>query len=1211
MNASSTQEQLLALLKKTFGYSQLLPFQVRAMDAVLAGRDCFVIMATGAGKSLSYQLPPLVTQKTALVISPLISLMQNQVDALTSCRIKATFLGADVPFSVEQQAFQGDFGLVYLTPEKALNRLSQIKAMHQNGQVGLLAIDEAHCVSEWGHDFRPEYRRLLELRRVLPGVPCLCLTATATPQVQADVIENMELGRSLQGQAGVVTVKGSFNRPNLKYIIQHKSSSSSSSVSPLAQDLNPFFAKQPVGTGSRFSESGVTIVYTVTKRETDLVAAHLTSRGWLCEAYHAGLPHKKRAQVLESFLLDRLEVLVCTTAFGMGIDKSDIRRVIHYGIPKSIEAYYQQTGRAGRDGNPAECILLYTAADLTKASFLLEQSSNGQAVQRSLSLLQKMKDFIYIPHCRRQFILRYFGEADAPRCAPVSRLCDRCLAEQDGTSAELNLSREVFLMLGAVLSSGERFGLQVPVKVLRGAKGKKILTWSLDSSEFYGKGKDRPEKWWTALGRVLEAHSYLRTEQSTGRFFMLKLTQLGQEFYKRYRQWQQQQQSRSETSVALDGPVLMLPVGPELRIIASTASNDTSSRSRESRRSREGKAGHMQQEDELDEKEMELFDVLNRLRAAEATARKISRHIVFTNAHLRYMARARPLDQASFLKCEGVGVYKAEQYGVVFPGAIADFCKAHGLAGNLLACSTAAPQQAFEQTTARDDEMEEPGQEPDETNERGSNWISRLGKDNVPLQLQRTASYLRAVKASQRIHDSTASQSSRLGNDNIPIQLQRTASLLRATNASQQSDYNTVSRNSQQNLPLGGPSQATPIRKQVLVRNLSYAEKCKIKAAIRSLENALDGRQIEQIARSRGIKPETVLSHFYLCFGNWDGPALFHPIFKLWTADYFQIPLRDRDEVYAAIETESRESEQARGVEEEVCSVWEGDEEEQRARRIKELVREEISVRTIRLVLHLYRAERTSGKRLVLQPDQRAEGGDDKLENEAKVPSDCFHEAYMLLRKDKTKPKKGRLPKLELDTAQRTLTVDEDSDISTGLRTRISSGNNNRLQQVGMIHTRHGCAEPQDIDANEGKVREHSVSEKMTDADLSDLDELFDQEEENDKARKCSNSQPLQLEEELDDLFSASQSSCASRAVVSSAALGSIKRRRLSSSPDAFHPTCSSSTTYSTVASATATASTNTTTVGIDSIQVLQPDSNIADGNISVTHTHTKRSGFE
>ncbi|RKO91598.1 P-loop containing nucleoside triphosphate hydrolase protein, partial [Blyttiomyces helicus] len=313
--------------------------------AVLSGRDCFALMATGSGKSLCYQIPPLVLGKTAVVISPLISLMEDQVMHMTKCGISAAFLGsAQVDSSVELRAMKGEYSILYLTPEKAIRWTTGLRKINQfsKGGICMFAIDEAHCVSEWGHDFRPEFRQLNMLREAFPKTPIMALTATATPTVAADIKTNLKLRDLHQATTG-------FNRPNLSYHVQFKSAAVKQDR--YRDDLAFIWDERAV--------SGSTVVYCPSRKQTEEVAAFLREQGVSSAAYHAGLLPSQRTQLHRKFMQDDLQVLVATSAFGMGIDKRDVRRIVHYGVPMSIESYYQQTGRAGRDGFPSECILLY------------------------------------------------------------------------------------------------------------------------------------------------------------------------------------------------------------------------------------------------------------------------------------------------------------------------------------------------------------------------------------------------------------------------------------------------------------------------------------------------------------------------------------------------------------------------------------------------------------------------------------------------------------------------------------------------------------------------------------------------------------------------------------------------------------------------------------------------------------------------------------
>ncbi len=392
----------LAILKSRFGYDSFLPLQEEVIDNVLARRDSLVLMPTGGGKSLCYQLPALVFSGTTLVVSPLIALMKDQVDTLNANGIAARFINSSLPGSeirqVHTQVQQGRAKILYLAPERLA--LPGFLRFLQSLDLSLIAIDEAHCISEWGHQFRPDYRNLRQFRQAFPSVPVVALTATATEQVRQDIIDQLDLQ-----QARVFL--SSFNRANLTYSVRPKDKSWGTLLSLLRQGRN-----QPA------------IIYCFSRRETEGLAHDLRAEGLSAWAYHAGLDPAVRRRTQEDFVRDRLPIIVATIAFGMGIDKPDIRLVVHYSLPKSLEGYYQETGRAGRDGLPSQCVLFFSLSDKMNQDYFINQIEDESEQETARDKLTKMVEFAQLPICRRRFILEYFGELwTEENCGG----CDVCL----------------------------------------------------------------------------------------------------------------------------------------------------------------------------------------------------------------------------------------------------------------------------------------------------------------------------------------------------------------------------------------------------------------------------------------------------------------------------------------------------------------------------------------------------------------------------------------------------------------------------------------------------------------------------------------------------------------------------------------------------------------------------------------------------------------
>lgn len=591
---------LLPALKQYFGFASFRPLQEQIIRDSLAGRDVFALLPTGGGKSLCFQLPALLQPGLTLVVSPLIALMKDQVDALQAAGVAATFLNSSLD-SAESRArlrglHNGEYRLLYVAPERLM--LSGFLSDLQRWQVNLIAVDEAHCISEWGHDFRPEYRQLSSLREKFPKVPFMALTATATERVRADIIHHLHLR-----DPGCYVA--SFNRPNLTYRVMAK-------ASPYEQTLE-FIRTRPRECG---------IVYCQSRKSAETIAERLNTDGIPAKPYHAGLTAEERSKHQELFLRDEVRVVCATIAFGMGINKPNVRFIIHYDLPKNIEGYYQETGRAGRDGLPGECLLLFSAGDVVKQSQFINEKPDPQEQQIAREQLQQMVHYAECAICRRRELLGYFSEEFTEESCGA---CDNCLsprATYDGT-----IAAQKFLSCVYRIREKSRFGvgLNHVVEVLTGADTEKIRRWEHDKISTYGIGKEfsRPE--WGAIGRELVRLGYLR--QTTEKFSVLELTSEGRTVL-----------SKRQT-IMLTKPV----VAPERKT-------------------------HRAGEISCDEA---LFERLRQLRKKLADEHNVPAYIVFSDVALRQMARDYPANEREFARISGVGEKKLHEYGDAFLKEIA------------------------------------------------------------------------------------------------------------------------------------------------------------------------------------------------------------------------------------------------------------------------------------------------------------------------------------------------------------------------------------------------------------------------------------------------------------------------------------------------------------------------------------------------------------
>lgn len=597
---------ILRYVKQYWGYSRLRPLQEDAIQAELRGQDSLVVLPTGGGKSLCYQVPPLVSQRTDIVVSPLISLMKDQVDGLLANGYPAAALHSALSASERREAeariHSGECRLIFLSPERLVT--SWFLETVERLKVRSFAIDEAHCISHWGHDFRPEYRQLAILKERIPGASLHAYTATATERVRQDIIEQLAL-------RDPKVLVGDFDRPNLVYRIVPR------------LDLK----KQVLEVIERHRGEAV-IVYCISRDDTERLANHLTSEGIRAAYYHAGMTAGNRREAQEAFTKESLDVIVATVAFGMGIDRSNVRCVVHAAMPQSIEHYQQETGRAGRDGLEAECILFFSPADTLRWRSLVEKRSDGSGLLSAaqlteLQLLDEMKRFAAPGKCRHRTLKAYFGQTyPKDNCGA----CDFCLGESEDL---VDSTREAQIILSCVARVGQRFGVGHVVDVIRGSANERIRGLKHDTLSTFGLLKKIPKK--TVTNMVYQLLDQEVLGRSSGQYPVLLLNEVS---------WEVLRGQRS---------VMMLPIKTK-KVRKTTVEKDS-----------------------WDGVDRKLYEVLRYVRTEIARERNVPPYIIFNDASLRDMARRRPTSSDALLKVSGVGAKKLADFGIRFLEAILEY----------------------------------------------------------------------------------------------------------------------------------------------------------------------------------------------------------------------------------------------------------------------------------------------------------------------------------------------------------------------------------------------------------------------------------------------------------------------------------------------------------------------------------------------------------
>ena len=608
------------ILKKYFGYDEFREGQEELIDNILNGRDALGIMPTGAGKSLCFQIPALMLEGITLVISPLISLMKDQVSALNQAGIHAAYLNSSLSYRQYQLALsyakEGRYKIIYVAPERLTS--PEFLEFGINSNISMISIDEAHCVSQWGQDFRPSYLKILDFIESLNRRPIVsAFTATATKEVREDIVSILRLENPFKKLTG-------FDRSNLSFSVK-KPKDKYEVVSQYVKENN--------------GKSG--IIYCLTRKEVEEVCENLEGEGYSVTRYHAGLSDKERRDNQDDFIYDKKLIMVATNAFGMGIDKSDVRFVIHYNMPKNIESYYQEAGRAGRDGEPAECILLYGGKDVVTNQFFIDNNKDNEELDfRTLELvkerdrerLKKMTYYCFTCDCLRDYILRYFGEYGDSYCGN----CLNCLTIFEDRDVS-HIAKE---LIGCVKSCGQRFGMVVIVDTLRGSKAAKLKQNGMINNEYYGNLASEPTYYIRQVLNHMIVRDYL--DLTNEKYSVLRLT------------------NKSEAIFHGEEAVIMKLSKEEEKVKA--------------KRNRPKKTMKTASKEYLDlDIDQELFEVLRSLRTEIAREEKVPPYIVFNDKTLTGMCQVRPQNDEEMLSISGIGDFKLKKYGKRFIKAIEEY----------------------------------------------------------------------------------------------------------------------------------------------------------------------------------------------------------------------------------------------------------------------------------------------------------------------------------------------------------------------------------------------------------------------------------------------------------------------------------------------------------------------------------------------------------
>ena len=581
-------------LKNIFGFDSFRDNQEEIVQSLMAGRDVFAVMPTGGGKSLCYQLPAVLSRGMCIVVSPLIALMKDQVDGALANGIRAAYFNSSLRVGEKRDVYAAikadELDLLYLAPER-LSLSDFFNELKQSANIAFFAVDEAHCISEWGHDFRPDYLVLSKLKENFPEIPVAAFTASATPHVQDDILQRLNLNDPLN-------VRASFDRANIFYQVERKTS--------VNEQILAFIEKHK-------NEAG--IVYRTTRKAVEETADFLNGFKIKTLPYHAGMPNEDRRKNQEAFNKDEVQVIVATIAFGMGIDKSNVRFVVHGDLPKNIESYYQETGRSGRDGEPAHCLLLYSYGDQATIEYFITQMESKEEQQRNRAKLAAVSSFANSHSCRRRALLKYFGEIYLEgNCGT----CDIC----SGDFSTRDASRDAQIFMSAVLRTGESFGKIHIIDIIRGGNTQKIRNFNHQNLKTYGVGKDLSKKEWNVLVDALFAADAIIQRNDDNK--QIELTSKGRD-------------------IVFGRQTLSL-----IETVAVT------------------KNSHVKRKKVSDEYDITLFEVLRKLRMKIAKKRHVPPYVIFSDKTLHDMARSYPVSRGSMLQITGVGQMKMQQYGETF-----------------------------------------------------------------------------------------------------------------------------------------------------------------------------------------------------------------------------------------------------------------------------------------------------------------------------------------------------------------------------------------------------------------------------------------------------------------------------------------------------------------------------------------------------------------